>query len=111
MIAKTALFAATLALSVPALASPNHSPASPQVAVSYRDLDLTSDAGSAALEARIRQAVKAVCPADPGLAELARHRIATQCFAETTVRTNQRVAEATGAARMARNGGRQVAAR
>jgi UrcA family protein len=108
MFTKTALFVAAAALASPIAAK---APQAPQVAISYADLDLTSPAGEAALNARIEGAVRSLCPADPGLAELARHGVAARCPSETRVHVSQRVADAISASRMIRNAGQQVAAR
>jgi UrcA family protein len=108
MFTKITLFVAAVALASPLAAKAQHAP---QIAVSYADLDLTTPGGQAALNSRIERAVRNLCPADPGLAELSRHGIATKCFSDTRIRVSQRVADAVSASRMTRNAGQQVAAR
>jgi UrcA family protein len=59
---KTKLFlAAALVSALPATAFAQSANESPRIAVSYRDLDLASEAGRQALETRIRGAVRRVC--------------------------------------------------
>jgi len=111
MLAKTLVAVAVLALASPVAAQAPQANGVPQLAVSYADLDLTTPAGEAALDGRIQRAVHALCPADPGLSELSRHRIATGCISETRLRVSRSVADAVSASRMARSENRQVAAR
>jgi UrcA family protein len=108
---KIALFATSLVLAVPVSAEPTEAPAAPQAAVSFSDLDLATDRGVEQLNRRILAVARSMCPADPGLADLARHRIATDCIAETQARTNPQIAQAVTAARLSRDAERQVAAR
>jgi len=49
--------ALTAAFAMPAMAEPS----APQVSVTYADLDLTTSAGKAELEARVMKAARAVC--------------------------------------------------
>lgn len=111
MRAKIALFATALVLAAPVSAEPLEDPAAPQAVVSFSDLDLATDRGVEQLNRRILAAARSMCPTDPGLAELARHRIVTECIAETRARTHSRIAEAVTAARLNRDASRQVAAR
>ena len=92
------VFTTALLLASPVAAKP----AAPQKAVSFSDLDLSRDSDQQQLNRRIHAAVRSVCPADPGLTEMSRHRISTQCIAETNLRMGERIAALTGRARVAR---------
>jgi UrcA family protein len=111
MRAKIALFATALVLASPVSAKPSPVPAAPQTTVSFGDLDVTTDRGVEQLNRRILAAARSMCPVDPGLAELSRHRIAIDCIAETQGRTNPRIAEEVAAARANQNVNQRVAAR
>ena len=105
----TVIVVTAIALASPVAAKTSQS--APQIAVNYGDLDLTTAQGETALNGRLLMAAEALCPRDPGLAELARHRIAMKCISDTRVHVNQQVAAAVSASRMARHGGQEVAAR
>jgi UrcA family protein len=111
MHAKIALFAAALLLAAPVSAKPSQAPAASPTPVSFADLDLATDQGVEQLNRRILAAARSMCPVDPGLAELSRHRIATECIAQAQERTNPQIAEAVTTARLSRAAERQVAAR
>ena len=100
---KIALFATALVLAAPVSAEPPEAPAAPQAVVSFSDLDLATDRGVEQLNRRILAAARTMCPNDPGLAELTRHRIAIECIAETRARTHSQMAEAVTAARLGRD--------
>ncbi|MBW8785317.1 MAG: UrcA family protein [Novosphingobium sp.] len=84
-------------IGTPAIAAPVAE--APQVTVSYADLDLGSDGGVAMLNRRIHGAAIAVCPDDPGMANLSGQRLHERCVAETQQRAQPSVAALATAAR------------
>lgn len=54
----------------------------PDIAISYRDLDLATADGLATLDRRLDHAVNATCPSDAGISELSRLKLIETCRAE-----------------------------
>lgn len=100
-------FAAALGAAAPCLAEPGTSRP-----VSYRDLDLASPAGVAALKARVHAAVRRVCP-DVDLRELRQLRGMTACRSEAARMADAQIAAVIDTAQRlaAREGATQVASR
>ena len=113
---KNALIAAGLAGLVfaaqPALAQSSHEPAASSEVlvqhrlVNYADLDLSSAAGKATFDARLRRAASAVCEANAGPHPLAESMEARRCY-----RNALQSAQRTMADRGAAAGSIKVAAR
>ena len=81
---KTMLLAMLAAGSVPApaIATTTAQDRLPDVAVSYGDLNLATDAGIVALDRRIAMAAQAACNDASGLRDIARLREIRQCWAD-----------------------------
>jgi UrcA family protein len=80
----SAAFAAAMLIAIPAAAQT--APRAEPVAVRYADLDLSTEAGLAAFELRVRDAVHAACEASP--ADVHRANAAPHCRADLTARFN-----------------------
>jgi UrcA family protein len=94
MIRKFTLLAVAAGMASPAIAAPVPEVGADgrlQVIVSYADLDLASTAGAAAMQHRIRTAVRVVCPIIPGVAQVGVRMAEMQCASETSQRANRQV--------------------
>ena len=100
--------AAVIAAAVPAIASAQ--PPRGSIAVSYRDLDLGSEAGRQSLQSRISGAVRRVCghSESPGLKEWAERE---RCLRETAARGLAQARTAIARASRERLSGAALAAR
>lgn len=59
--------------------------------VGFADLDLTTTAGVATLERRVKRAVKSICSPEPGLSGGALAAEQAQCEAETTAGVRKQI--------------------
>lgn len=92
MIRKFTLLAIVAGMASPAIAAPGiDADGRRQAVIRYADLDLASAAGAAAMQHRVRTAVRAVCPITFGTAELRVRMTEVQCASEATLRTNRQV--------------------